>query len=171
MKKGIKAILALALCIIMSLSFLGCIDQIDNGTNMSPSQAQGQVQKNEDTQGEVNSKKDINENGSYDEFDTVAQYIRAYGKLPQNFITKKEAKVLGWDSGKNLWDYAKGKSIGGDVFGNFEGLLPEKDGRKWYECDINYKGGKRGADRIVFSNDGLIYFTIDHYGSFTEYRE
>lgn len=61
-----------------------------------------------------------------------------------------------------------GMSIGGDRFGNREGLLPDAEGRKWYECDINFSGGFRGAERIVYSNDGLIYYTSDHYESFTQ---
>ncbi len=57
-------------------------------------------------------------------------------------------------------------SIGGDHFGNYEGLLPDATGRKWHECDVNYSGGYRGAERLVYSNDGLIYYTEDHYESF-----
>ena len=62
--------------------------------------------------------------------------------------------------------YFPGCSIGGDVFGNREGSLPDRSGRTWYECDIDYSGGKRGAKRIVYSNDGLIYYTEDHYETF-----
>lgn len=109
----------------------------------------------------------INENGEYTSKDEVALYIRTYGKLPKNFITKSQAESLGWEGGP-LWDYAPGKSIGGDVFSNREGLLPKKSGRTWYECDIDYDGGSRGAKRIVFSSDGLIYYTDDHYESFTQ---
>lgn len=57
-------------------------------------------------------------------------------------------------------------SIGGDRFGNREGLLPTAKGRKYYECDIDFDGTYRGAKRIVYSNDGLIYYTEDHYESF-----
>ena len=108
----------------------------------------------------------IDENGEYTSKDDVALYIHTYGKLPKNFITKSQAQSLGWESGP-LWEFAPGKSIGGDTFGNREGLLPKASGRKWYECDIDYDGGSRGAKRIVFSNDGLIYYTDDHYESFT----
>ncbi len=102
----------------------------------------------------------------------VADYLHAYGELPPNFITKNEAKELGWDSAKgNLWDVAPGMSIGGDRFGNREGLLPKADGRTWYECDVNYEGGYRGADRVLYSSDGLIYCTFDHYESFTAIYE
>lgn len=104
----------------------------------------------------------------YSDPERVAAYLHAYGELPPNFIRKDEAKALGWDSARgNLWDVTDGMSIGGDRFGNREGLLPEADGRVWYECDVNYAGGFRGAERIVYSNDGLIYYTADHYESFT----
>ena len=110
---------------------------------------------------------EIDENGSYTSRDDVALYIHTYGHLPQNFITKKEAQELGW-SGGSLEPYAPGKCIGGSRFGNYEGLLPEKDGRSYTECDIDTLGASsRGAKRIVFSNDGLIYYTDDHYESFT----
>lgn len=109
----------------------------------------------------------IDENGSYTTRDDVALYIHIYGKLPQNFITKKEAQALGW-SGGSLEPYAPGKCIGGTRFGNYEGQLPEKDGRIYTECDIDTLGqDSRGAKRIVFSNDGLIYYTEDHYSTFT----
>jgi guanyl-specific ribonuclease Sa len=94
-------------------------------------------------------------------------YIHLYGRLPRNFITKSEAKKLGW-SGGGLERYAPGKCIGGDTFQNREGLLPKKAGRTYTECDIDTLGASsRGAKRIVFSNDGLVYYTADHYESFT----
>ncbi len=109
----------------------------------------------------------IDEKGSYTKKEDVALYIHTYGKLPSNFITKKEAEKLGWPGG-GLDKYAKGKAIGGDRFGNNEKLLPTKSGRVYYECDIDTVGkSSRGAKRIVFSNDGLIYYTDDHYESFT----
>lgn len=105
--------------------------------------------------------------GSYTTKEDVALYIYTYGRLPGNFITKSEARKLGWDGG-SLEPYAPGKCIGGDRFGNHEGLLPKASGRTWTECDIGtLGGGSRGAKRIVFSNDGLIYYTDDHYNSFT----
>lgn len=108
----------------------------------------------------------IDENESYTSKDDVALYIHVYGHLPSNFITKKDAEKLGW-SGGSLEPYAPGKCIGGDRFGNYEGLLPKKTGRSYTECDIDTLGKKsRGAKRIVFSNDGLIYYTDDHYASF-----
>ena len=99
----------------------------------------------------------------------IADYIFEHGELPDNFITKKEAQALGWDSSYNyVSDVAPGKSIGGDRFGNYEGLLPSKKGRTWYEADCYYTKGKRNAYRIIFSNDGLVYYTDDHYESFTQ---
>ena len=108
----------------------------------------------------------LDEEGSYTTKEDVALYIYIYGHLPENFITKDEARKLGWEGG-GLEDYAPGKCIGGDRFGNYEGLLPDAPGRKWTECDIGTLGSdSRGAKRIVFSNDGLIYYTDDHYESF-----
>ena len=76
---------------------------------------------------------------------------------------------MGWDSQSgNLDEVAPGMSIGGDIFGNLEKLLPEEKGRKYYECDVNYEGGYRNGERIIYSNDGLIYYTDDHYKSFEQ---
>ena len=106
----------------------------------------------------------ISADGSYTTKDDVALYIHTYGCLPDNFITKDEARDLGWEGG-GLEDYAPGMCIGGDYFGNYEGLLPED--REYTECDIDTLGAdNRGAKRIVFSDDGLIYYTEDHYESF-----
>ena len=106
------------------------------------------------------------EDGIYDSKEEVALYIHTYDKLPSNYITKKEARALGWPGG-DLSEYAPGKCIGGDRFGNNEGLLPDVDGRNYKECDIDTLGKKkRGAKRIIYSNDGYIYYTEDHYASF-----
>lgn len=108
----------------------------------------------------------LDKDGSYTTKEDVALYIHTYGKLPSNFITKNEARDLGWEGG-SLEPFAPGKCIGGDRFGNYEGLLPKADGRTYTECDIDTLGEKsRGAKRIVFSNDGLIYYTEDHYETF-----
>ena len=102
--------------------------------------------------------------GTYTSKEDVALYLYTYGCLPENFITKAEARELGWEGG-GLEDYAPGMCIGGDHFGNYEGLLPED--RDYTECDIDTLGkDSRGAKRIVFSEDGLIYYTEDHYESF-----
>ena len=109
------------------------------------------------------------EHASYTSREDVSLYIYTYGHLPENFITRKEAEKLGWNSKEgNLWDVAPGMSIGGSHFGNYEKLLPEKKGRRYYECDIDYDGGYRGAKRIIYSNDGLIFYTDDHYESFEQ---
>ena len=102
--------------------------------------------------------------GSYTTKEDVALYIHLYGELPLNFMTKKHARALGWEGG-SLEPVAPGMCIGGDHFGNYEGLLPED--REYTECDIDTLGkSSRGAKRIVFSDDGLIYYTEDHYESF-----
>ena len=113
-------------------------------------------------------KQGIQQDGSYTTKEDVSLYIHTYGKLPNNFITKSQAQSFGWPGG-NLEPYASGKCIGGDYFGNYEGLLPKSGGRKYYECDIDTLGAtSRGAKRLVYSNDGLIYYTANHYDSFTK---
>ena len=106
---------------------------------------------------------------AYSDKEHVAAYLRAYGELPPNYITKREAQALGWvNSWGNLWKVAPGMSIGGDVFGNYEGALPRKNGRRYYECDIDFSGGTRNGKRIIYSSDGLIFYTEDHYNTFEE---
>lgn len=109
----------------------------------------------------------IAEDGWYYSKEDVSLYLHTYGHLPSNFLTKEQARALGWRSG-SVERYKAGAAIGGDRFGNREGLLPNAAGRQYYECDIDTNGqSARGAKRIVFSNDGLIYYTDDHYRSFT----
>ncbi len=111
----------------------------------------------------------VKEDGTYTSKDEVAAYIHQFGHLPSNYITKKEAKNLGWISSEgNLDEVAPGKSIGGDRFGNYEGQLPEANRRQYYECDIDFTGGRRNAKRIIYSNDGLIFYTEDHYSTFEQ---
>ncbi len=108
----------------------------------------------------------LDEDGVYTTKEDVALYIHTYGCLPSNFVTKSEARDAGWNGG-SLENYLPGMCIGGDRFGNREGLLPDAKGRTWTECDVNTLGASsRGAERIVFSNDGLIYYPGDHYESF-----
>ena len=108
----------------------------------------------------------LDEEGWYYSAEEVSEYLYTYGYLPGNFITKADARALGWEGG-SVERYAPGCAIGGDVFGNKEGLLPKESGRTYYECDIDTNGqSSRGAKRLVFSNDGLIYYTEDHYESF-----
>ena len=109
------------------------------------------------------------EGGFYNTPEEVAVYLTRYGQLPDNYLRKSEAEALGWSSREgNLDEVAPGRSIGGDRFGNYEGALPGANGRKWTECDVNFDGGYRGGERVVFSNDGLIYYTDDHYSTFRQ---
>lgn len=108
----------------------------------------------------------LDPDGWYYSAEEVALYLVTYGELPGNFITKNEARDLGWEGG-SVQKYLEGAAIDGDKFGNREGILPKASGRQYYECDIDTDGkNSRGAKRIVFSNDGLIYYTEDHYESF-----
>ena len=111
----------------------------------------------------------IAKDGSYTSMKEVSLYIHTYGELPDNYITKEEARSLGWENSKgNLREVAPGKSIGGDKFSNREGKLPRQNNRQYYECDVDYTGGKRNSKRIIYSNDGAIYYTSDHYSTFTQ---
>ena len=111
----------------------------------------------------------VEENGNYTSKDDVALYIHTYGKLPLNYITKAKAQEMGWDPEKgNLSDVLPGMSIGGSAFGNYEGNLPRATGRRYFECDIDYEGGYRGAKRLIYSNDGLVFYTEDHYKTFEQ---
>lgn len=106
--------------------------------------------------------------GYYYDLTNVVLYIYVYDELPPNYITKAEARELGWEGG-SVENYMEGAAIGGDYFGNYEGLLPETDGRTYTECDIDTNGySSRGSRRLVFSNDGLYFYTSDHYESFSE---
>ncbi|WP_243343300.1 ribonuclease domain-containing protein [Anaerococcus sp. AGMB09787] len=106
----------------------------------------------------------IEENEAYYSLEDVTSYLIEYEKLPKNYLTKKEALDLGWEPSEgNLWDVTDKGVIGGDYFGNFEGSLPDGD---YKEADVNYDGGRRGAERIVYDEDLNIYYTEDHYDSF-----
>lgn len=170
-----KRLTAWLLALVMALTLVGCGDDVTViGVTTGGDQTQQQEQQDvlpdegEDVPDALDDGADaaIDEDGSYTSKEDVALYIHTYGHLPGNFITKKEAQALGW-SGGSLEPYAPGKCIGGSRFGNYEGLLPEAEGRSYTECDIDTLGASsRGAKRIVFSNDGLIYYTGDHYESF-----
>ena len=167
-----KRIAAWLLALVMLLALVGCGNDFNTATIITGESQTQQYdslsadESSDDTPGTGSDASAIDETGSYTSKEDVALYIHTYGHLPDNFITKKEAQALGW-SGGSLEPYAPGKCIGGSRFGNYEGLLPEKEGRVYTECDINTLGAdKRGAERIVFSNDGLIYYTGDHYESF-----
>ncbi len=156
MKRFLTLLLALLLLLSMTLPFVA---ETDTDTA-------GEILVEE---GIALSDKVIVEYGEdYYSKDEVALYLYAFGELPPNYITKNEAMALGWDSRKgNLWDVAPGCCIGGDRFGNYERKLPRQRGRQYYECDVNYEGGFRDQCRLIFSSDGLIYYTEDHYESFT----
>ena len=185
MKKLISLFLSLALVFSLAgCSAGGTVAEGGNGSSAIITDSSGVVQNGSDS--EINAqpstaptatptptpqptpdKNDIiDEDGSYFDKENVALYIHTYGKLPDNFITKDEARDLGWEGG-SVEKYAPGKAIGGDRFGNYEGLLPKKKGRTYTECDIDTDSyHSRGSRRIVFSNDGLIYYTHDHYETF-----
>lgn len=153
----------LVLTLLLAAALTGC------GQTAGEQDTSAQIQITDTVANAAGSESEIDEDGSYTSKEDVALYLHTYGRLPENFITKKEAQALGWDNkAGNLWDVAPDMSIGGDRFGNYEGLLPDADGRKYYECDIDYAGGYRGSKRIIYSNDGLIYYTEDHYESFEQ---
>ena len=158
--KIFKLLLTAVLSILVVIAAAGCQDKIAGDLPSTEAAYTPDI---------GNSSAEVLKGQSYSTKDEVALYIHEFSSLPPNFITKKEAAALGWDSSKgNLWDVANKKSIGGDRFGNREGLLPAAQGRVYYECDINYYGGFRGAERLVYSNDGLIFFTGNHYETFEQ---
>ena len=137
------------------------VSGIDGAANDEPVSGSDGVTNGDATAGTEEAT--IDENGTYTSKDDVALYLHVYGRLPKNFMTKKEAKKLGWEGG-SLERFAKGMCIGGDHFGNYEGILPRGN---YYECDIDTLGKKsRGAKRIIYSDDGRIYYTEDHYETF-----
>lgn len=142
-----KKILALLLTLVLSLGMFTACALTDSASSGDSQPA-------------------IAEDGSYTSKDEVALYIHTYGHLPENYITKDEAYDLGWKSEGTLDEVAPGMSIGGDYYGNYEGVLPDEPGREYHECDIDYESGNRNGKRIVYSNDGNIYYTEDHYNSF-----
>lgn len=152
-----KRLLALVLALLMLLggcgqsASIGIIGGADGPTAVFVTTGDGQA---------------LDPEGWYYSPEEVSLYLYTYGQLPDNYITKEEARALGWEGG-SVEAYAPGCAIGGDVFGNREELLPEAEGRTYYECDVNTAGmSSRGAERLVYSDDGLIYYTPDHYESF-----
>ena len=156
----------------------GSVTVNGNGVSVNPNNDANATATNATTSGNTganvanttpSSKLTVTEDGHYTSKDEVALYIHTYGHLPGNYITKKEAKAAGWVASKgNLAQVCPGMSIGGDKFQNREGLLPKAKGRTYKECDINYVQGTRNAERIIYSNDGLIFYTNDHYQSFEQ---
>lgn len=155
-----KKLTAFLLSLLLLLSIVGCGSSADIGIIGG---ADGPTAIFIST---ADSEPTVREDGWYYSAEDVSLYLMLYGHLPDNFITKNEARELGWEGG-SVEKYAPGCAIGGDSFGNREGLLPKADGRQYYECDIDTDGmEERGAKRIVYSNDGLVYYTEDHYESF-----
>lgn len=166
MKKGLRFLLVFCIAFLLA----ACGVESETAASLPVDGAEEEIVENEqdtvDPEEDEAEETGLSEDGTYTSKEDVALYIHQYGHLPSNFITKKEAEALGWQGG-SLEPYAPGMCIGGSYFGNYEGLLPEKDGRSYTECDIDTLGAsKRGAKRIVYSNDGLIYYTEDHYESF-----
>lgn len=178
-----RKILVLLLTLIMTVCVVsGCSKKKDadpkpqtttTQTSNAQQSATQTVKQNQTAQTNANVKTNsgkikIDKNAAYTDKEHVAAYINEFAKLPHNYITKNEAKKLGWQTNGTLDKVAPGKSIGGDRYGNYEGRVPNKSGRTWKECDIDYVKGNRNSKRIVFSNDGLIYYTNDHYQTFTK---
>lgn len=159
-----KRIYSLLLTLIMIVTLTGCAQVLPEETFSTIAVTESETAATTEA---IATEALIDEGGWYYSKDEVALYIYTYDELPDNYMTKKEARALGWDGG-SLEPFAPGMVIGGDTFGNREGLLPDAPGRNYTECDIDTREAeKRGAKRIVFSNDGLIYYTEDHYETFT----
>lgn len=178
-----KKLRLLGLCLMLLAALLtacganeGLLPDSARGTETAAPQSQDdQILQGSDTpQDEYAPREDEANNGLpvygeyYYDLNNVVLYLETYGQLPDNYITKSEARELGWEGG-SVEDYREGAAIGGDYFGNREGLLPKAGGRSYTECDIDTNGyGSRGSRRLVFSNDGLYFYTSDHYESFSE---
>jgi len=194
MKKILTCISALVLVLSLAFAFVGCnapassdasiassgastsksaqitktssSAKASSSTNSSSS-SRGSSSSSPSNNADSDSSPVVKESGEYTDKDSVAFYVHTYGHLPSNYISKTKARKAGWDSSKgNLWEVLPGMSIGGSEYYNDDGQLPEAKGRHWTECDIDYNGGFRNAKRIVFSNDGLVYYTDDHYETF-----
>lgn len=188
-----KRVFAIALALVMMLSVvLGCtsnkketppasqtkitenqnkansnaVKAADNDKQVKQQKQNGSEKNVANADTETKAKVDVVKGKAYTDKDHVAAYIHVYKTLPPNYITKGQATKLGWKTKGTLDQVAPGKSIGGDRYGNYEKKLPDKQGRVWKECDIDYVKGNRNAKRICFSNDGLIYYTSSHYQKF-----
>ena len=178
-----KKILALLLALVMALSLFGCAELppeleglietlpvLTEPVDTEPAETEPLETLPIETEPMETEPEEtealLDPDGWYYSAEDVALFLVTYGELPSNFITKNQARKLGWEGG-SVQRFQEGAAIGGDKFGNREGILPKADGRQYYECDIDTDGeNSRGAKRIVFSNDGLIYYTEDHYETF-----
>lgn len=166
---GLKRLIALLLALLMALSLFACGTGIPSASSQLPqTSAPAQTEQPSQLPSEEAVFPPVKAGAPYYDPDNIVLYLHYYGQLPPNFITKDEARELGW-SGGSVEPYLEGAAIGGDRFGNREGLLPRADGRTYTECDLyTYGMDSRGAFRLVFSNDGLYFYTDDHYESFTQ---
>lgn len=172
MKKRNRGLLLLAMLLVVSLLLSCCsasaLETAKRNRNRSKPTATPVVSETASPAPEAQAAPE-REPGPRDEAQRIADYLFENGRLPDSFLTKKEAQALGWDSRFNyVSDVAPGMSIGGDYFGNYEGQLPKVKGRRYYEADCFYTGGKRNAYRIIYSDDGHVWYTGDHYQTFEE---
>lgn len=186
MKKTIRRICILVSVLALSFLLAACVPS-QTGSSSTPASPQTVESSSESSQSsntgsdswqkienssasndaEVPNNISVQRNGTYTDKDHVALYIHTYGTVPSNYISKSKARKAGWVNTKgNLWDVLPGMSIGGGGYYNDDKMLPDAPGREWFECDIDYNGGFRNAKRIVYSDDGLIFYTSDHYKTF-----
>ena len=181
MRRFAKIACSTLLAIAVALAFCGCSASVSAGKGGSSSVSSSAVASSSAKASKTSSSASagtssakvsditVTENGEYSDKDHVALYIHKFGHLPSNYISKTKARKAGWVNTKgNLWDVLPGKSIGGSEYYNDDGKLPDKNGRRWTECDIDFDGGYRNSKRIVFSNDGLVFYTDDHYETFEQ---
>lgn len=129
----------------------------------------GKDSEDEKNENEDSQKTQLEKDGTYTDKEDVIRYIHEYGHLPSNYITKKEARDLGWSDGAdNLSEVAPGKNIGGDEYNNADKMLPEEEGRVFYECDVNVEPGERGEEKVIYTNDGQIFYTGDNMETFEQ---
>ena len=176
MRKFTHILIALAVSLLLAFSLPACSSSSVGGqpgtTGAASSAAAGATSAVAGATSGVSYKAPditVTKDGEYTDKDSVALYIHLYGKVPSNYVTKTKARKAGWVNTKgNLWDVLPGKSIGGGGYNNDDEALPDAPGREWFECDIDYEGGFRNEKRLVYSNDGLIYYTGDHYQTFEQ---
>lgn len=153
--KRLKSYIKILLSIVLIFSFSSCTFSKNQNENYLSSEISLEEEKEDNL---------LDENKAYYSMEDVSLYIYSYGKLPKNYLTKNEAKALGWDPKEgNLWQVTDKGVIGGDRFNNYEKILPDAN---YKEADVNYEGGRRNAERLVFDEDGNIYYSKDHYESF-----